>query len=116
MSDDNPFSEALFRTLKYRPEYPERPFANLHDARRWVEGFVAWYNGEHFHSAIRFVTPNDRHTAREVQILQRRHGVYQAAKQRHPQRWSGQTRNWEPVGKVSLNKTNRDAEEIKKAA
>lgn len=116
VSDDNPFSEALFRTLKYRPEYPERPFANLHDARQWVEGFVAWYNGEHFHSAIRFVTPNDRHTAREVQILQRRHGVYQAAKQRHPQRWSGQTRNWEPVGKVSLNKTNRDAEEIKKAA
>ena len=57
VSDDNPFSEALFRTVKYRPEYPSRPFATLEEARSWVAWFVRWYNHEHRHSAISFVTP-----------------------------------------------------------
>ena len=74
VSDDNPFSEALFRTLKYRPKYPRAPFATQEAARAWVAGFVAWYNTEHLHSAIRFVTPDDRHFGREDAILNHRKG------------------------------------------
>src|SRR5271166_4108398 len=61
VSNDNPYSESLFRTLKYTPAYPRLPFADGPAARRWVERFVGWYNGEHRHSAIRFVTPDERH-------------------------------------------------------
>ncbi|HIP82645.1 MAG TPA: IS3 family transposase, partial [Desulfocapsa sulfexigens] len=60
VSNDNPFSESLFRTLKYRPEYPEKPFDNLIEAREWAHRFVNWYNKVHLHSSIRFVTPEDR--------------------------------------------------------
>jgi putative transposase len=61
VSDDNPYSESLFRTLKHTPAYPQLPFADATAARRWVTRFVTWYNGEHRHSAIRYVTPNERH-------------------------------------------------------
>lgn len=104
VSDDNAYAEALFKTLKYRPAYPRRPFASLADARRWVEDFVSWYNGEHLHSAIRYVTPDDRHAGRDVAILAARKAVYRAAKTRTPRRWSGETRNWTPIGEVALNK------------
>jgi putative transposase len=103
VSDDNPYAEALFRTLKYRPGYPRKPFTSLDAARAWVAGFVAWYNGEHLHSSIRYVTPDDRHAARDVAILAKRHAVYSAAYSRTPRRWSRHTRNWTPVGAVSLN-------------
>ncbi|MCP4205307.1 MAG: IS3 family transposase, partial [bacterium] len=103
VSDDNPYSEALFRTLKYRPGYPCRPFASLEEARLWVEGFVRWYNTEHLHSAIRFVTPDDRHYGREQEILSQRHRVYERARRRNPRRWSGATRNWQPIKTVYLN-------------
>jgi putative transposase len=103
VSDDNPYAEALFRTLKYRPGYPRKPFANLDAATVWVAGFIAWYNGEHLHSAIRYVTPNDRHAARDVAILARRHVVYRAARARTPRRWTRHTRNWTPIGAVALN-------------
>lgn len=103
VSNDNPYSESLFRTMKYRPEYPSQPFCTIEEAQAWVDGFVHWYNDEHFHSAIRFVTPNDRHYGREAQVLTKRHRVYQEAKQRTPNRWSGQTRNWNPVHLVMLN-------------
>lgn len=105
VSDDNAFSEALFRTLKYRPWYPEKPFADIDEARRWVEGFVYWYNHQHLHSGIRFVTPQDRHDGNDKAILASRHQVYQEARQRHPERWSGATRNWNPLGAVFLNNT-----------
>ena len=101
--DDNPFPEALFRTLKYRPEYPSLPFATLETARAWVAAFVDWYNTEHRHSAIRFVTPDERHDGREEAILERRHSIYQAARQEHPERWSGEVRNWTPIATVRLN-------------
>lgn len=110
VSDDNPYSEALFRTLKYRPHYPSRPFASLDEARKWVGGFVAWYNTEHLHSAIRFVTPDDRHFGREQRILNERRRVYRKARRRHPQRWTGPTRNWTPVGDVHLNPAKRPQE------
>ena len=103
VSDDNPYSESLFRTLKYRPEYPSGAFANIEAARSWVEDFVAWYNTEHLHSAINFVTPYDRHTGKDEAILAGRQEVYEAARKRNPQRWSGKTRNWERVEIVMLN-------------
>ncbi|NVJ15309.1 IS3 family transposase [Myxococcus sp. AM010] len=102
VSDDNPFSEALFRTLKYRPSFPQRPFASVEDACRWVTRFVAWYNTQHRHSGIRYVTPEDRHFGREGALLARRHQVYQHAKARHPERWSRDTRDWTPAGPVRL--------------
>ena len=121
VSDDNPFSEALFRTLKYRPHYPEQAFADIDAARAWVERFVRWYNYEHRHSAIRFVTPHERHSGREHDILAQRHELYDQARRRAPQRWSGPTRNWTPADGVSLTgyrpkkRTTKDAG-VKRAA
>ena len=103
VSNDNPYSEALFRTLKYRPEYPARPFADLASASAWVEAFVRWYNTEHLHSGIRFVTPQDRHDGRDAALLAGRHEVYERAKLAHPERWSGATRCWAPIDEVHLN-------------
>lgn len=107
VSDDNPFSEGLFRTVKYHPWYPERPFASLAEARAWVERFVAWYNHEHRHSAIRFVTPAQRHRGEDPLLLARRHAVYHEARAKNPTRWSRHTRDWTPVGSVWLNPPNR---------
>lgn len=103
VSDDNPFSESLFKTLKYCPQYPSKGFKSIEEARTWVESFVTWYNFEHLHSGIKFVTPNDRHEGIDVEILKKRDAVYNQAKKTNPNRWSGATRNWthEPV--VSLN-------------
>ncbi len=103
VSDDNPFSEALFRTLKYRPNFPSRPFASLEAARAWVERFVYWYNSVHLHSAIGFVTPDQRHRGADAGILQKRAAVYEAARRRNPQRWSKSTRCWDRVEVVRLN-------------
>ncbi len=120
VSDDNPFSEALFRTLKYRPHYPEQAFEDIGAARAWVERFVRWYNEEHRHSAIRFVTPQERHSGQDHDILARRHAVYQHARQRHPQRWSGRTRNWAPAEDVYLTsyrpKKDKSTNEMTKKA
>ena len=112
VSNDNPYSESLFRTLKYRPEYPDDVFANLHGARTWVRWFVDWYNNEHLHSSIQFVTPAQRHAGLDPDILARREQVFRDAKARHPQRWSGDIRNWKPVGDVHLN-PQKDTTEIK---
>lgn len=103
VSNDNPYSESLFRTLKYRPEYPEKSFTDLNTTRTWVQGFVNWYNCEHLHSAINFVTPEQRHTGQEAEILAHRTKVYRQAKARNPERWSGDIRNWKPVKEVFLN-------------
>jgi putative transposase len=109
VSNDNPFSEALFRTLKYRPAYPEQPFADLGAARTWVAAFVRWYNHDHRHSALRFVTPEERHTGQAGALLQQRHAVYQRARARTPARWSGATRNWTPIAEVQLNPEHHPA-------
>lgn len=103
VSDDNPYSEALFRTLKYRPGYPNGPFKDIEAARDWVEAFVDWYNHSHLHSSIQFITPADRHAGRDVEILERRKAVYEAARARNPERWSGSIRDWTPVVEVVLN-------------
>jgi transposase InsO family protein len=103
VSDDNPFSEALFRTLKYRPEYPDMPFASIEHAREWVRRFVRWYNEDHRHSSIRFVTPAQRHNGNDLAILEQRQQVYERARSKHPERWTGQTRDWSPITEVELN-------------
>jgi len=103
VSDDNAYSEGLFRTMKYRPEYPALPFASLQQARDWVAQFVLWYNTVHRHSAIRFVTPEQRHQGLDVDILQHRDSIYHAARQRHPERWANATRDWTPIETVVLN-------------
>lgn len=103
VSNDNPYSESLFKTLKYRPNYPSRAFENLLVARQWVGTFVHWYNHEHRHSAVRFVTPEQRHAGQDAALLAKRVDVYETAKAKHPQRWSGSTRNWQPLQVVHLN-------------
>lgn len=108
VSDDNAFVESLFKTAKYRPEYPARGFATLEDARAWGCAFVRWYNFEHRHSGIRYVTPAQRHTQEDRAILAARHQTYLQARKRNPARWSRGTRDWTPVGAVTLN-PERDA-------
>jgi putative transposase len=103
VSDDNAFAEALFRTVKYRPEFPSKGFADLDAARQWTVRFVQWYNHEHRHSGIRYVTPAQRHGGQDRPLLEARHAVYQDARERNPRRWSRQTRNWTPITVVTLN-------------
>jgi len=97
------YSESLFKTLKYTPKYPNKPFENVVDARAWCHQFVTWYNHSHCHSGIEFVTPNQRHTLQDEAILKARHKVYEKAKQKHPNRWSGDTRKWDYIEEVHLN-------------
>ena len=103
VSNDNPYSESLFRTLKQTPAYPSLPFASAGTARAWVARFVAWYNTEHRHSGIRYVTPDQRHRGEDQSILARRAEVYEAARRRRPGRWSRRTRDWTPIFAVMLN-------------
>jgi transposase InsO family protein len=103
VSSDNPYSEALFRTLKHTPAYPRLPFTDLISAERWVARFVDWYNTQHRHSALKYVTPDQRHFGLEHEILVRRRNLYQRARSSAPQRWSGAVRDWMPVGCVELN-------------
>ena len=108
VSNDNPYSESLFKTLKYRPIYPLKPFAKVTDARNWVMGLVQWYNHEHRHSAIRFVTPAQRHEGLDAKLLDQRKAVYKTAQTKNPQRWSGKTRNWLRIQAVHLNPDKAD--------
>lgn len=103
VSDDNAYAEALFRTAKYRPGFPTSGFADLDAARAWAAQFVHWYNVDHRHSGIRYVSPAQRHAGEDQAILAARHDVYQAAQARHPARWSRHTRDWTPCTAVTLN-------------
>jgi len=103
VSDDNPFSESLFKTLKFCPEYPTKPFITLQSAIDWVTKFVHWYNYKHLHSGIKYVTPASRHEMRDHIILENRKKVYEEAKSKNPNRWSRKTRNWSLITKVYLN-------------
>ena len=103
VSDDNSFVESLFRTAKYRPMYPVSGFANLEEARKWAREFVTWYNHDHRHSGIRYVSPAERHAGQDRDILARRHELYLQARAAHPRRWARHTRNWQPIEAVTLN-------------
>ena len=106
VSNDNPFSESTFRTLKYCPQWLSNGFSSLDDARAWVHRFINWYNNEHKHSKINFVTPAQRHAGKDAEILAKRKQVMEQARARNPLRWSGEVRNCDPAGPVSLNPEN----------
>lgn len=103
VSNDNPYSESIFRTLKYRPSFPYKGFKSIADAQTWTAKFVHWHTHEHQHSGINFVTPEQRHTGVYIDVLKNRQKVYELAKQRHPERWARSTRNWDPQEAVALN-------------
>jgi putative transposase len=103
VSNDNQYIESFFRTLKYCPKYPSKGFDNLADARAWVAEFMQFYNHEHRHSKIKFVTPAQRHRQEDAKLLKARKNVYEQAKMLHPERWSGKTRNWDYQNMVTLN-------------
>jgi transposase InsO family protein len=103
VSDDNVYAESLFRTAKYRPEFPVKGFATLEAASQWGAAFVHWYNVEHKHSGIRYVSPQQRHAGEDKAILAARHTLYTEARERNPAQWARQTRNWKPIGPVTLN-------------
>jgi putative transposase len=112
VSNDNPYSESLFRTVKYRPDYPSRPFANKEEACEWVAAFVDWYNHRHHHSAIKFVTPHQRHSGAAKAICQQRTDVYEAARRANPTRWSGATRCWNQPAEVWINKPTEEPDPV----
>lgn len=103
VSNDNPYIESMFRTVKYCPQWPSQGFESIESARDWVASFMRWYNEEHRHSALRFVTPGQRYRGEDKGLLEKRQAVCQQAKARNPNRWSGGTRNWRPIGSVALN-------------
>jgi putative transposase len=103
VSNDNPYSESMFRTLKYCPQYPDKPFKSPEMALEWVKKFVNWYNNIHQHSGINFITPNMRHNEKDKEILEKRAQLYELAKQKNPWRWSRKVRNWARVDEVFLN-------------
>ena len=88
VSNDNPFSESQFKTLKYRPEFPQR-FGSLQDARAFCRPFFDWYNTEHRHAGIAFMTPENVHYGRATQILETRSAALDAAFAAHPERFKG---------------------------
>ena len=116
VSNDNPYSESLFRTLKYCPAWPSKGFATLADVRDWMLIFEQAYNSHHLHSGINFVTPNARHEGKDGEQLKHRKRVYEEAKRQNPRRWSRATRNWEPVGAVALNPGKLQEVELNKTA
>ena len=94
VSNDNPYSVSLFRTVKYRSDYPRKPFASKDQACQWVASFVDWYNHQHRHSGIKFVAPHERHSGQAVGICRYRTGIYERARQLNPRRWSRSIRCW----------------------
>ena len=116
VSNDNAYSEAWFRTAKYAPSFPAEGFESMEAARRWGLEFVRWYNGEHRHSGIGHVTPDERHRGEDTELLARRRKVYAEAKARHPSRWGTRpTRNWEPIKEVWLNPERAPGAELQPA-
>ena len=104
VSNDNAYAESVFRRLKYRPQWPSNGFKDMADVRQWIERFVHWYNHEHKHSKIHFVTPQQRHTSVDQQMLDNRKAILETAKNQTPSRWGGRDiRNCTAVGAVRLN-------------
>lgn len=116
VSNDNPYSESLFRTVKYCPQWPSKGFTSLTVLREWMLKFEQGYNERHLHSGINFVTPADRHRGLDEARLAQRASVYEQAKRQNPRRWSGKTRNWAVTGPVALNPSKLDELERNKVA
>ncbi len=115
VSNDNAYAESIFKTCKYRPDYPYKGFTDINAAREWVLGFVRWYNQRHRHSGLKFLTPNQRHSGEASQVVLKRQQVSKKAKKKNPERWSGKTRDWEPAETVYLNPVT-DSKGKKKAS
>ena len=109
VSNDNAHAETLFRTAKYCPLWPGKAFGSIDEARAWVQRFVDWYNHEHRHSGLNYVTPDQRHRGEAGRLLEQRKVVYTAARARHPERWSGGIRDWSLDDVVWLNPERTDA-------
>lgn len=103
VSDDNAYAESLFRTCKYRPEYPGM-FASLDEARAWALRFERWYNCEHKHRNLKFVSPSERHRGIDRTIFAARRVIYEQARAKHPARWTRNTRDWSLPDQVWLNR------------
>jgi len=118
VSNDNAFAESLFRTAKYCALWPEQPFDTLEAARDWVQRFVQWYNEEHCHSGLKYVSPAQRHHGEAIGLLARWRALYESARMQNPARWSGAIRNWHLTDVVYLNpeRTRASAEMYRQAA
>ena len=114
VSNDNPYSESLFRTVKYRPDYPPKPFTSKDEACQWVASFVDWYNHQHRHSGIKFVTPQQRHSGQAGEICRHRDVIYEQARQRNPRRWSRSMRCWHQPAVVWINQPPDDLDTPRK--
>lgn len=102
-SNDNPFIESLFKTLKYNLKYPVR-FKDIASAREWMADFVHWYNTKHLHSTIGYVTPEQMRTGKAFEIFEKRNKVMEKAKAENPERWgSRHTKVWGAPKTVLLN-------------
>lgn len=112
VSNDNPYSEAHFKTMKYRSTYPSDGFETIDEAREWVYNFVDWYNNKHYHSGIKFLTPSVRHSGNERKVISNRNKVYQTAKLLNPYRFNKGIRNWEPSRTVALNPTDEVKQQL----
>jgi putative transposase len=108
VSNDNPYSESLFRTTKYHHSWPKDGFKSLAEAREWVTNFVSWYNKIHKHSGIKYVTPEQRHNGLDTQLLLNRKETYLKAQQANPSRWRNNIRNWDYIDEVFLNPESKD--------
>ena len=115
VSDDNPYIESLFKTMKYTAGYPV-VFKALDHARGWMADFVNWYNTEHRHSAIGYVTPAQRGTGKDLETYERRNRVLEAARSRHPERWVNRMRRWERRDVIVLNPEKRKSTKTENAA
>jgi transposase InsO family protein len=108
VSNDNAFSESLFKTLKYTKDFPNSGFESIESARSWINRFVDLYNKDFMHSAIKFVTPYQRHYGFDQEVLEKRKAVYEKARQENPGRWSGKIRNWDYIEYVALNPVHKE--------
>lgn len=103
VSNGNAYSESLFKTMKYHCSYPNEPFEYINTAKDRVNSFVTWYNYEHRHSALKFVTPHQKHTGEDNRLLTARTKTYELARKSNPMRWSKGIRNWTPINMTLLN-------------
>ncbi len=105
VSNDNAYSESLFSTLKRRAGYP-KSFKSIEEAREWMSEFVDWYNNEHMHTRLNYITPAQRRNGKCQDIFDRRYKTFEKARSKHPERWSGKIKNWYLENEVLLKKGN----------
>ncbi len=110
VSDDNPFIEAFFRTLKYCPQFPIQAFESLTEFNTWMLAFVLKYNTVDKHNGIKYVTPHERHEGLDIEILRKRAAVYEDARAKNPNRWSKKIKDFDWIKLVYLNPKHSKSE------